>query len=144
MTYDLRRLRRHHMIERIPKTHRYQVTDFGFRAALFFTRTHARLYRPGLAQVLPHAPPTDTPLQRHLAKIEAEIGRLGRSTSSQCCEIKPVSIRCREKAFKGIGNSAQRPEVLAAFRTSWRTGVIGLRVPLQAGGGTECRRQTGH
>jgi hypothetical protein len=51
MTYDLRRLRLHGMIERIPKSHRYRVTDFGFRAALFFTRTHARLYRPGLAEV---------------------------------------------------------------------------------------------
>jgi hypothetical protein len=73
MTYDLRRLRLHGMIERIPRTHRYQVTDFGFRAALFFTRTHARLYRPGLAEVLPNAPPGDSQLQRHLAKIEAEI-----------------------------------------------------------------------
>jgi hypothetical protein len=44
------------MIERIPQTHRYQVTDFGFRAALFFTRTHARLYRPGFAEVLPELP----------------------------------------------------------------------------------------
>ena len=64
------------MIQRIPKSHRYRVTDFGFRAALFFTRTHARLYRPGLAEVLPrlpNAPPGDSQLQRHLAKIEAEI-----------------------------------------------------------------------
>ena len=46
MTYDLRRLRLHGMIARIPKTHRYRVTPFGLRAALFFTRAHARLYRP--------------------------------------------------------------------------------------------------
>jgi hypothetical protein len=63
------------MIERIPKTHRYRVTAFGFRAALFFTRAHARLYRPGFAEVLPNAPPGDSQLQRHLAKIEAEIDR---------------------------------------------------------------------
>jgi hypothetical protein len=66
------------MIERIPKTHRYRVTDFGFRAALFFTRTHARLYRPAFAEVLPklpNAPPGDSHLQRYLAKIEAEINR---------------------------------------------------------------------
>ena len=78
MTYDLRRLRLHGMIERVPKTHRYRVTDFGFRAALFFTRTHARLYRPGFAEVLPklpNAPPGDSQLQRQLAKIEAEIDR---------------------------------------------------------------------
>jgi len=78
MTYDLRRLRLHGMIERIPKSHRYRVTDFGFRAALFFTRTHARLYRPGFAEVLPklpNAPPGTSKLQQHLAKIEAEIDR---------------------------------------------------------------------
>jgi hypothetical protein len=79
MTYDLRRLRLHGMIERVPKTHRYQVTDFGFRAALFFTRTHARLYRPGFAEMLPklaNAPPGDSQLQKHLAKIDAEIDRM--------------------------------------------------------------------
>ena len=79
MTYDLRRLRLHGMIERIPKTHRYRVTHFGFRAALLFTRTHARLYRPGLAKVLPNAPPGVSPLQKHLAKIEAEIDRRDRT-----------------------------------------------------------------
>src|SRR3989442_36520 len=66
MTYDLRRLRLHAMIERIPKSHRYRVTDFGFRAALFFTRTHARLYRQGFAEMLPNAPPGDSQLQKHL------------------------------------------------------------------------------
>jgi hypothetical protein len=70
MTYDLRRLRLHGMIERIPKTHRYRVTDFGLRAALFFTRVHARLYRPGVAQILPHAPPNSSSLQRAFEKIE--------------------------------------------------------------------------
>ena len=75
MTYDLRRLRLHAMIERVRKTHRYRVTDFGFRAALFFTRTHARLYRPVIAEMLPNAPPMDSQLQRRLAKIEVEIDR---------------------------------------------------------------------
>jgi hypothetical protein len=59
MTYDLRRLRLHGLIHRIPRTHRYRVTDFGLRAALFFTRSHARILRPGLAQVLcEDAPPS--------------------------------------------------------------------------------------
>ena len=41
ITYDLRRLRVHGLIERIPRTHRYQVTDTGLRHALFLTRlTH--------------------------------------------------------------------------------------------------------
>jgi hypothetical protein len=73
MTYDLRRLRLHGMIERIPKTHRYQVTDFGLRAPLYFTRVHARLYRPGVAQVLPTGPPCSSGLQRAFQKLETEI-----------------------------------------------------------------------
>lgn len=73
MTYDLRRLRLHGMIERIPKTHRYRVTDFGLRAALYFTRVHARLYRPGVAQILAHAPPRPSTLQRAFQKLDSEI-----------------------------------------------------------------------
>ena len=57
MTYHLRRLRLHGLIERLPHTHRYQVTEFGWRVALFFTRTYARVIRPGLVQIVPHAPP---------------------------------------------------------------------------------------
>lgn len=37
------------MIERIPRSHRYRVTDAGFRTALFFIRLYNRLLRPGLA-----------------------------------------------------------------------------------------------
>jgi hypothetical protein len=43
MTYDLRRLRLHGIIERIPRSHRYQLTPSGLRIALFFSRTYARL-----------------------------------------------------------------------------------------------------
>jgi hypothetical protein len=53
MTYHLRRLRLHGLIERMPGTHRYRVTTQGGRAALFCTRTYNRLLRPGLAQIIP-------------------------------------------------------------------------------------------
>ncbi len=53
ITYQLRRLRLHGIIERIPRTHRYRVTDAGFRTALFFTRADNRLFRPALAASLP-------------------------------------------------------------------------------------------
>ncbi len=75
MTYDLRRLRLHAMIERIPGTHRYRVTDFGFRAALFLTRLHARVLRPGVSEVLPNAPPIDSALRRCLAEFDEEINQ---------------------------------------------------------------------
>jgi hypothetical protein len=75
MTYDLRRLRLHGMIERIPKTHRYRVTEFGLRAALFFTRVHARLYRPVVAEVMSNSPPETSDLGRHFAKLQEEINK---------------------------------------------------------------------
>jgi hypothetical protein len=51
MTYDLRRLRHHGLIERLPGSHRYRVTDIGLADALFLTRTHDRILRTGLAEV---------------------------------------------------------------------------------------------
>lgn len=49
MTYDLRRLRLHGLIQRQPHSHRYAVTSEGIRIALFFTRGHARFFRTSLA-----------------------------------------------------------------------------------------------
>ena len=51
ITYDLRRLRAHGLITRLPSSHRYRVTDAGLHRALFLTRAHDRLLRPGLAAV---------------------------------------------------------------------------------------------
>jgi hypothetical protein len=51
MTYDLRRLRQHGLIERIPHTFRYQVTDTGLAQALFLTRLHDRFLRTGLSSL---------------------------------------------------------------------------------------------
>src|SRR6266700_3810149 len=55
-TYDLRRLREHGLIERIPHTHRYQVTSTGLRHAMFLTRIHDRLLTAGLAELNSPAP----------------------------------------------------------------------------------------
>jgi hypothetical protein len=57
MTYDLRRLRSHQLIERIPGTHRYRVTDTGLHTATFLTRLHDRVLPSGLAQLTATAPP---------------------------------------------------------------------------------------
>jgi hypothetical protein len=46
MTYHLRRLRLRGLIARIPKTHRYHVTDAGLRAALFYVLSFSRVIRP--------------------------------------------------------------------------------------------------
>jgi hypothetical protein len=51
LSYDLRRLRHHGFIQRIPHTHRYQVTGTGLRDALFLTRACSRLLHGGLAEL---------------------------------------------------------------------------------------------
>jgi len=51
MSYDLRRLRFHGLIERIAKTNRYRLTAQGLKIAMFFSRTYVRLLRPGLAEI---------------------------------------------------------------------------------------------
>jgi hypothetical protein len=55
--YDLRRLRVHGLIARIPGTHRYRLTHIGGDHAMLRTRTHTRLLQPGLAQLTDPDPP---------------------------------------------------------------------------------------
>jgi hypothetical protein len=62
-TYDLRRLRLHGLIERIPHTHRYRVTNTGLHHAMFLTRVHNRVIRTGTAQLADPDPPAPTPLR---------------------------------------------------------------------------------
>jgi hypothetical protein len=46
MTYDVRRLRLHGLINRVPHTHRYRITDSGTRMAVLYVRLYARGFRP--------------------------------------------------------------------------------------------------
>jgi hypothetical protein len=75
MTYDLRRLRLHGLIERIPGTHRYRVTPSGLRVAMFFTRTYARLMRPALAHTF-DARAVPTPIRRQFDRLDDLIDAL--------------------------------------------------------------------
>jgi hypothetical protein len=45
-TYDLRRLRLHGLIERVPCRHRYRITSLGARMAMLYVRVYARGVRP--------------------------------------------------------------------------------------------------
>lgn len=78
MTYDLRRLRLHGLIERSEGTHRYRVTDFGLRSALFLTRTYGQLLRPALSEILdPAASDAGDPKeQTNLRKLNLAIEKL--------------------------------------------------------------------
>ena len=61
ISYDLRRLRAHGLITRIPGSHRYRITDTGIHHAMLLTHLHTRLLQPGLAQLTD--PPTPTALR---------------------------------------------------------------------------------
>jgi hypothetical protein len=83
MTYDLRRLRLHGLIERIPHSHRYQTTTDGLKIALFFSRTYARLLRPKLAEILSQSPPGDSSLRSAFDRLQTEINR--------CCQEQKLA-----------------------------------------------------
>jgi hypothetical protein len=81
MSYDLRRLRAHRLITRVPGSHRYRVTDTGLHHAMLLTHIHTRLLQPGLATLTDPDPPLPTPLraaarnyQRALHHLTQEAG----------------------------------------------------------------------
>ena len=55
-----------------PHTHRYQVTPFGLKTAIFFTRTHNRLLRTGFAEICDPLP-IETPLRREFDRLSYTI-----------------------------------------------------------------------
>jgi hypothetical protein len=57
MSYDLRRLRLHGLIQRLPHTNTYALTDEGIRVAVFYTKLQNRLLRPVLDADKPPAKP---------------------------------------------------------------------------------------
>jgi hypothetical protein len=75
-TYDLRRLRLHGLIERIPHTHRYGVTQTGLHHAMFLTRVHNRLIRTGEAQLTDQQPPAPAPLRVAARAYDAALTEL--------------------------------------------------------------------
>jgi hypothetical protein len=63
MTYDLRRLRAHGLIQRLPRTRRYHVTDLGLQHALLSTHAHDHMLRTGLAEITDPDPPAPSRLR---------------------------------------------------------------------------------
>ena len=74
MSYDLRRLKLHGLIQRIDSTHRYEVTAQGFKIALFFNKVHSRVLTNGLSQLLDSQRNQITnPLVKAFNKVESAI-----------------------------------------------------------------------
>jgi hypothetical protein len=67
MSYDLRRLRLHGLIQRLPRSNTYQLTSEGIRVAVFYTKLQNRLLRPLLDA---NKPPARIEIRRALATLE--------------------------------------------------------------------------
>jgi hypothetical protein len=72
MTYDLRRLRLHGLIQRLPHKNTYQLTPDGIRVAVFYTKLQNRLLRPLLDSDKPPAP---TEVRRALGTLETAVNQ---------------------------------------------------------------------
>ena len=72
MSYDLRRLRLHRLIERTPGSHRYRPTPLGWRVAVFFTHAYNRFLRTGLAELAD--PALTSGLHRELDRLATRSG----------------------------------------------------------------------
>ena len=70
MTYDLRRLRLHGLVARVPHSNTYFLTPQGLRVALFYTKVHDRLLTPLLAADRPPAP---LPIRRALHVLDESV-----------------------------------------------------------------------
>lgn len=70
MTYDLRRLRLHGLIERVPKSHRYNITQKGLAVALCYQRTYARVMRPILSVQYTASSAIDEDTPKPLAQLQ--------------------------------------------------------------------------
>jgi len=76
MTYDLRRLNRKGLISRVNGTHRYRVTSYGLKSALFMSKVFLRILRPGSQSLQDNPDDIQRPLRKALAAVDAEIAHM--------------------------------------------------------------------
>ena len=69
MTYDLRRLRLHGLIDRVPHSHRYRITPTGAQVAMFYARVYTRALRPACSL----RPVASTRGQRAFDRLDAAL-----------------------------------------------------------------------
>lgn len=75
VTYQLRRLRLHGLIEREAGTHRYVVTERGYRVALWLSRCQSRVLRPSLGEVLHSSSCYDETLGTAIQRFDKSVAR---------------------------------------------------------------------
>ena len=78
LTYHLRRLRLHGLIQRVAGSHRYVVTERGHCVALWMSRCQARVLRPSLGELL-HCSYDDDALRDAITRFDQEVERYFRT-----------------------------------------------------------------
>ena len=76
MTYDLRRLRLHGLIQRVPHSFRYTLTADGLHLAFGVSRLVLRLLQPGWADLLASDLHLPAPLRDALARLDTALSAL--------------------------------------------------------------------
>jgi uncharacterized protein (TIGR02246 family) len=132
MTYDLRRLRRKGLIQRLSRSNTYVLTPDGTRVAIFYTKIYGRLLRPLLA--VDHQP-ASTDLRRALRVIDTQITTAINSRAFATCRIDHQNLtqlfrrRQRRRPRCGLGTlfrmSTTRPSQMpATFEQAFNSGDI--------------------
>jgi len=75
LTYQLRRLRLHGLIERVKGSQRYVVTERGYKIALWLSRCQARILRPSIGELLNPSASYDSTLQEAIARFDNYVER---------------------------------------------------------------------
>lgn len=83
MTYDLRRLRLHGLIQRVDRTRRYMLTLDGWQVARFYATVYQRILQPGWAAL---AQPTTESFE----PIQAAVRQLATATSALFERLHPA------------------------------------------------------
>ncbi|WP_219420700.1 hypothetical protein, partial [Pseudonocardia nigra] len=78
ISYDLRRLRAHGLIARIPRSHRYQLTETGLHHAMLITHIDTKLLQPGLAHLTDPDPPAPSALRTAARDYQRALDHLTR------------------------------------------------------------------
>jgi len=73
MTYDLRRLRLHGLIQRVPHTFRYIVTPAGLQLAFVLSRIYLRLLQPDWSTCVASTSDLPEPLRKALVQLDAAL-----------------------------------------------------------------------
>ena len=116
MSYDLRRLRAHGLITRIPHSHRYRLTDTGLHHAMLLTHIHTRLLLPGLAQLTDPDPPAPSALRTAARNYQRALDQLTQRRRTRRLNPRLDSILPTSSASASQSDS----ETLLGIGGPWR------------------------